>query len=188
MLSILLDLSSLQVQRKALSKLRFLDPIGRERLAGCLTVPIFSASGKLSGFWGCALRNLAEQSIGQGFLATGPWGEELLLVDSVVEALAAFGANRGSVQAMELLSLDWLAEFRRAGVRKVWLALSQPEPALLRELARLGLDVWLVKVPEDRESRVDLLEHAPSWRTALKKASRYEAADSPGARRRGRQA
>lgn len=59
-------------------------------------------------------------------------------------------------------------------MRKVWLAASQADPAMTGELLRLGWEVWRVVVPEDRESRVDLLEYGPSWKAALKKATRLE--------------
>ena len=42
------------------------------------------------------------------------------------------------------------------------------------ELFRLGFDLWEVAVPEDRDSRTDLLELRPSWEVALKQAKRYE--------------
>lgn len=45
---------------------------------------------------------------------------------------------------------------------------------LAAELARAGMDCWLVEVPEDRGSRVDLLEEYPAgWKIALKQARRY---------------
>lgn len=161
-------------ERREFKKLGLLKANGRERLAGCLTVPFFTGTGKLSGFWGCNLKSRAEQLAGaaQGLLRTGPLGEELVLVDGVVEALAAFGAGNSGVQAVELLTPGWLPELRRAGVRKVWLALSLAEQSkkMASELTRLGVDCWLVEVPADRESRVDLLEYTPSWRIALKKA------------------
>jgi len=164
-----------EAEQRELKKLGLVEPIGRERLVGCLTVPFFTLAGKLAGFWGRALRTSAEQCTGQGLLATGPLGEELLLVDGVVEALAAFGAGITGVQAAELLTLGWLPALRQAGVRKVWLALSLPEQRqrMARELVRSGLDCWVVEVPEDRESRVDLLENAPGWKFALKKARHY---------------
>ena len=124
------------------------------------------------------MRTRAEQTAGmaEGLLATGPLGEELVLVDGVVECLAAFGAGSTSIQAMELLRPGWFPTLREAGVRKVWLALHQPEQArkIAGELVRCGMECWLVPVPEDRESRVDLLEHAPGWALVLKKATRYQ--------------
>lgn len=165
------------IEQKELKKLDMLDRNGRERLAGCLTVPFFASTGTLSGFWGCALKTLVEHrtGTGQGLLATGPLGEELVLVDGVVEALAAFAAGISSVQAAELLTPSWLATLRQAGVRKVWLALSLPEQTkgMAAELARLGMECWLVEVAEDRESRVDLLEVPTRWKLSLKKARRY---------------
>ena len=150
--------------------------LGLESLAGCLTLPFFSATGKLSGLWSCHLKTLAERCVGtgQGLLATGPLGEELVLVDGVMEALAAFGAGIGA-QAMELLTPGWFPSLRQAGVRKVWLALAVPEQMqrMAGDLARAGMDCWLVEVPEDRESRVDLLEYPASWKIALKQARRY---------------
>ena len=146
-------------------------------------VPFFASTGTLSGFWGCALKTLEESCTGtaQGLLATGPLGEELVLVDGVVEALAAFAAGISGVQAAELLTPGWLPALRQAGVRKVWLALSLPEPTkrMAAELARLGMECWLVEVPENRESRVDLLEYSPGWKLALKKARRYEQERNP---------
>lgn len=165
-------------EQKELKKLEMLERNGRERLAGCLTVPFFASTGTLSGFWGCALKTLVERCTGsgQGLLATGPLGEELVLVDGVVEALAAFAAGINGVQAAELLTPGWLPALRQAGVRKVWLALSLPEQTkrMAAELARLGMECWLVEVPDDRESRVDLLEFPTGWKLALKKARRYE--------------
>ena len=151
-----------------------LEPNGKERLAGCLTLPLYSPVGSLSGFWGCALNRSAERHTGQGLLATGPLAEELVLVDGVVEALAAFGAGVTNVQALELLTPGWLPSLHQAGVRKVWLAVSHPDPAMTGELLRLGFEVWLVEIPEDRDSRVDLLEYAPRWKIALKRATRLE--------------
>ena len=118
---------------------------------------------------------------GQGLLATGPLGEELVLVDGVVEAMAAFAAGINGVQAAELLTPSWLPTLRQAGVRKVWLALSLPEQTkrMAAEMARLGMECWLVEVPEDRESRVDLLEFPTGWKLALKKARRYEQERNP---------
>ncbi len=150
----------------------------KKRLAGCLTVPFFAPTGQLSGFWGCALRTLAERctGAGQGLLSTGGLGEELVLVDGVVEALAAFGAGIEGVQAAELLTPGWLPTLRQAGVRKLWLAcLPERAKKMGSEATRLGMDCWLVEVPEDRESRVDLLEYASTWKLALKKARRYGA-------------
>ena len=170
-------------EQKELKKLEMVERNGRERLAGCLTVPIFTNTGKLSGFWGCALKTLVERCTGtsQGLLATGPLGEELVLVDGVVEALAAFAAGISGVQAAELLTPSWLPALRQAGVRKVWLALSLPEQTkrMAAELTRLGMECWLVEVPENRESRVDLLEYSPGWKLALKKARRYEQERNP---------
>ena len=54
------------------------------------------------------------------------------------------------------------------------MAVSQPDPAMTGEMLRLGFECWLVKVPEDRESRVDLLELEPSWKAALQRATRLE--------------
>lgn len=161
-------------ERKGFSKLGLLEPNGKERLAGCLTVPFFSTTGQLAGFWGCALNRSAERRTGHGLLATGPLGEELVLVDGVVEALAAFGAGITNVQALELLTPGWLPSLHQAGVRKVWLAARQTDPSMIGELLRLGLEVWRVEVAEDRESRVDLLEYGPSWKAALKTATRLE--------------
>lgn len=161
-------------ERKGFSKLGLLEPNGKELLAGCLTVPLYSTVGQLVGFWGCALNRSAERRTGHGLMATGPLREELVLVDGVVEALAAFGAGITNVQALELLTPGWLPGLHQAGVRKVWLAASQAEPAMIGELLRLGLEVWRVEVPEDRDSRVDLLEYGPSWKAALKRATRLE--------------
>ena len=141
-------------ERKELKKLGLIQATGRERLAGCLTVPFFTTTGKLSGFWGCGLKTSKEQLAGadQGLLATGPLGEELVLVDGVVEALAAFGAGITSVQAVDLLTPGWLHALRQAGVRKVWLALSLAEQSkkMASELAQLDVDCWLVEVPAER--------------------------------------
>ena len=168
---------------KELKKWEMVERNGRERLAGCLTVPFFASTGALSGFWGCALKTLVERctGTGQGLLATGPLGEELVLVDGVVEAMAAFAAGINGVQAAELLTPSWLPALRQAGVRKVWLALSLPEQTkrMAAELTRLGMECWLVEVPENRESRVDLLEYSPGWKLALKKARRYEQERNP---------
>ncbi len=161
-------------ERKELSKLGLLAPNGREILAGCLTVPFFTTAGTLAGFWGCALNRSIERRTGHGLLATDPLGEELVLVDGVVEALAAFGSGVTNVQAMELLTPGWFPSLRQAGVRKIWLAVSQPDPSMTGELFRLGFDLWEVAVPEDRDSRTDLLELRPSWEAALKQAKRYE--------------
>lgn len=169
-------------EQKELKKLGMVGRNGRERLAGCLTVPFFASTGTLSGFWGCALKTLEERCTGtaQGLLATGTLGEELVLVDGVVEALAAFAAGISGVQAAELLTPGWLPALRQAGVRKVWLALS-PEHTkrLAAELERLGMECWLVEVPDDRESRIDLLEFPTGWNLALKKARRYEQERKP---------
>jgi hypothetical protein len=53
------------------------------------------------------------------------------------------------------------------------LALSRPElkKKFVRELVRLGVECWVVEMPEDRESRIDLL-NLPSWTTARKQARR----------------
>ena len=75
---------------------------------------------------------------------------------------------------MELLTPGWFPSLRQAGVRKIWLAVSQPDPSMTGELFRLGFDLWEVAVPEDRDSRTDLLELRPSWEAALKQAKRYE--------------
>ena len=63
----------------------------------------------------------------------------------------------------------------------MWLALSLPEQTkrMAAELTRLGMECWLVEVPENRESRVDLLEYSPGWKLALKKARRYEQERNP---------
>lgn len=162
-------------ERKEFSKLGLLEPNGRERLAGCLTVPYFTASGKLTGFWGCTLRGSGERRTeGQGLLTTGPLWEELVLVDGVFEALAAFGAGVIGVQAMDLLTPGWCASLYQAGVRKVWWAVRQPNLAMLNELVQAGLDCWRIDMPEDRDSRIDLLVHALSWIRALSSATRYE--------------
>ena len=164
-------------EHKELRKLGLLESNGKERLAGCLTVPFYTA-GRLSGFWGCALTSSSEQrtGIGQGLLATGPVGKELVLVDGVFEALAAFGSGITNVQAMELLTPGWLPVLYQAGLRKVFLATSSSEQTqkFAREFTKLGVDCHLIAVPDDRESRVDLLEHPPSWEWALKKATRYK--------------
>ena len=164
-------------EQKEFKKLGLVERNGRESLAGCLTLPFFATTGALSGLWGCHLKTRAERRVGmgQGLLATGPLGEELVLVDGVVEALAAFGSGISGVQAMELLTPGWFPSLRQAGVRKVWLALAVPEQMhrMASELARAGMDCWLVEVPEDRESRVDLLEYPASWKIALKQARRY---------------
>ena len=174
-------------ERRELKELGFLKANGRERLAGCLTVPFFTATGKLSGFWGCDLKNSTEQCAGaaQGLLRTGPLGEELVLVGGVVEALAAFGAGITNVQAVGLLAPGWFPTLYQAGVRKVWLALSPAEQTqkIASELARSGIDCWLVEVPDDRESRVDLLEYTPSWKIALKKARHFAPTSQKGKKR-----
>lgn len=162
-------------EQKEFKKLGLVERNGRESLAGCLTLPFFGTTGALSGLWGCHLTTRAERCVGAGLLATGPLGEELVLVDGVVEALAAFGAGISGAQAMELLTPGWFPSLRQAGVRKVWLALAVPEQMhrMAAELARAGIDCWLVEVPEDRESRVDLLEYPAGWKIALKQARRY---------------
>lgn len=164
-------------EQKEFKKLGLVERNGRESLAGCLTLPFFATTGALSGLWGCHLKTQAERRVGmgQGLLATGPLGEELVLVDGVVEVLAAFGAGINGTQAMDLLTPGWFPSLRQAGVRKVWLALAVPEQMqrMAAELARAGMDCWLVEVPEDRESRVDLLEYPAGWKIALKQARRY---------------
>jgi len=164
-------------EQKEFKKLGLVERNGRESLAGCLTLPFFATTGALSGLWGCHLKTRAERRVGmgQGLLATGPLGEELVLVDGVVEALAAFGSGISGVQAMELLTPGWFPSLRQAGVRKVWLALAVPEQMqrMAAELARAGIDCWLVEVPEDRESRVDLLEYPAGWERALEKARHF---------------
>lgn len=166
-------------EQRELTKLGLTEPNGRERLAGCLTVPLFTASGKLSGFWGMPLKGAgAVERVtekGQGLLSTGPLGDELVLVDGVVEALAAFGAGTTGVQAIDLLTEAWFPTLVQKGVRKVWLALFASESArrLADELVRLGLECWWVEMPEDQESRVDLLEYARNWARALKQAKRH---------------
>lgn len=60
------------------------------------------------------------------------------------------------------MSAEQLEKMQR-GVRKVWLALSRPElkKKFVRELVRLGVECWVAEMPEDRESRIDLLDHIP---------------------------
>ena len=165
------------VEQKELQKLGLANKDRREILSGSLTIPLFGPTGELTGFWGYRLKpgqGAPERKTGSGLLPTGPLGAELVLVESVVEALAAYGGGTTGVQAMELLTEGWLPTLAQKRVGKVWLALSRTESSerVARELMRLGVECFWVKVPESQESRIDLLEYRPSWEIQLRQARR----------------
>jgi hypothetical protein len=165
------------VEQKELKKLGLTSKEGREILSGSLTIPLFGPTGKLTGFWGYRLKpgqGAPERKTGKGLLPTGPLEAELVLVESVLEALAACGGGTTGVQAVELLTEGWLSVLAQRGISKAWLALDRTESSerLARELIRLGVECFWVKVPETQEDRIDLLEHRPSWEFQLQQARR----------------
>lgn len=176
--------------RVELQRLGMVGPDGRDRLAGCLTVPYFEPMGGTSGFFGARLSKKAGEHVvtgrGNGLLLTGPIQSELVLVDGVLDALACFGTGLNSVQALDLLTPGWFPVFVKRGVTAVTLALGDPGRAEVAagELTRLGVQCFWAPMPADAEERqLVVLSHAPILDRELKRAAPMEAKSRPGKRR-----
>lgn len=176
-------------ERAELQRHGMIAPNGRDRLAGCLTVPYFELMGGIGGFFGARLSKKAGEHVvtgrGSGLLLTGSIQPELVLVDGVLDALACFGAGLTSVQALDLLTPGWFPEFVKRGVSAVTLALgdlSRAEAAAA-ELRRLGIQCFWAPMPADAEERqLVVFSHAATLDRELKRATPLE--PSTGKRRR----
>lgn len=154
--------SRTETDRKDLKKLGMLDPDGRERLAGCVTVPYQDPTEQLAGFCGVRVKAGKRErelvtGIGSGLLLTG-LDEDLVVVDGVREALTCFGVGVAGVQALDLLTPGWFPVLWKMGVRTVKLAVGDPERAerAALELTRLGIECFWVPVETEVEARLEM--------------------------------
>lgn len=157
-----------EADRTELKKLGLIGTDERIRLAGCLTVPFVSPVGSVSGFVGIRIEGRGETQLvagaGSGLLLTGAVEREVVIVDGVLEALAAYGAGLRSVQALDLLTPGWFPTLAQQGVETFRFLLADPgrARAVVRELHRLGKETSIATVPADLEARLYEMDNESS--------------------------
>jgi DNA primase len=89
-------------QKEELSRMGILKPSGREHMAGCITVPLLDEGGHVAGFYGrrigagSARAHLYLSGPHRGLVnrkAAGVYREELVLAESVLDALSLIAAG-----------------------------------------------------------------------------------------------
>lgn len=121
-------LHMLPTSGRVLDELRTLGvllPNGRERLAGCLVIPVIDPGGRILNLWGWpskrdgALVTLPRRPAGIWNLGALQAHRQVDVVESVLDALSAHAAGHANTIALEHLGPEDIQRFREQGVQRV---------------------------------------------------------------------
>jgi DNA primase len=151
--------------RGRLQRVGILRESGHEHLSGSLVIPVFGSGGEVVQMYGRKIRNDLREGTPLHLYLPGPhrgvWnreglGEEVILCESLIDALTFWNAGLESVTAsygVGGFTAEHREVFREVGVRRVYVAYDadragdQAGAALSRELVAAGIEAWRVQFP-----------------------------------------